>query len=200
MTEGGDVVRADPTTGEVVSRFATGVAGDVASFADDGTALITGRDGRLRLVVPDGEFGPVPRVGRCARRDDLGGRVACGCHRARGCASRRPRPAPMLHFYPHRGAVTAAISSDDRRVAHGRRRPAGCSSGPDRAGGESIRCASNSGIRRRHLQPRWRARCEREHGRHRACLANVRLGASGRSPGECHGSRASRSATTASGS
>ena len=78
VTEGGELVRANPTTGEVVSRFATGVAADDASFADDGTALITGSDGRMRLVVRRRRDSGSCLAATSARRDDLGGRVACG--------------------------------------------------------------------------------------------------------------------------
>ena len=119
VTEGGELVRANPITGEVVSRVATGVAADDASFADDGTALITGRDGRLRLVVPDGEVQGVPRVD-----DARGATISADGSRAAVIAREGVRLVDLefgseLHVYPHRGAVTAAISRDDRRVVTG---------------------------------------------------------------------------------
>ena len=147
VTVGGELVRANPITGEVVSRFATGVAADDASFADDGTALITGSDGRLRLVVPDGEIQGVPRVD-----DARGATISADGSRAAVIAREGVRLVDLefgseLHVYPHRGAVTAAISRTT--AASSREAPTGvCSCGPDRAGGASIRCESNSGVRR----------------------------------------------------
>ena len=119
VTVGGELVRANPITGEVVSRVGTGVAADDASFANDGTALITGRDGRLRLVVPDGEVQGVPRVD-----DARGATISADGSRAAVIVREGVRLVDLefgseLHVYPHRGAVTAAISSDDRRVVTG---------------------------------------------------------------------------------
>jgi WD40 repeat protein len=119
VTIGGDLVRGDPVTGEVVSRTATGVQAKEASFADDGTALVTGGDGRLRLMTPGGDVRDVPRVDDAsdatiapdgARAAVIGGEGVRLVDLATGS---------VLHVYPHRGAVAAAVSRDNRRVVTG---------------------------------------------------------------------------------
>ena len=119
VTIGGDLVRGDPATGQVVDRTETGARASEASFADDGTALVTGRDGRLRLVMRGGDVRDVPRVD-----DARGATIAPSGGRAAVIAGEGVRlvdlaTGSVLHVYPHRGAVAAAVSSDDRRVVTG---------------------------------------------------------------------------------
>ncbi len=119
VTSGGDVVEADPTTGGVVGRHGTATPATAASFADDGTALVTGRDGRLRLVAPDGRVRPVSRAegASAAAISSDGSRAAVVTEE--GVRLVDLSTGALLHFYPHRGAESAAISRDNRRVLTG---------------------------------------------------------------------------------
>ena len=119
VTSGGDVVEADPTTGGVVDRHGTGTPATAASFADDGTALVTGRDGRVRLVVPDGRVRPVAGAegASAAAISSDGSRAAVVTDE--GVRLVDLSTGALLHFYPHRGAESAAISRDNRRVLTG---------------------------------------------------------------------------------
>jgi WD40 repeat protein len=119
VTIGGDLVRGDPVTGNVVGRTATGVQAKGASFADDGTALVTGGDGRLRLVTRGGDVRVVPRVD-----DASDATIAPDGTRAAVIGGQGVRlvdlpTGSVLHVYPHRGALAAAVSRDDRRVVTG---------------------------------------------------------------------------------
>ena len=59
-TTDGSVVVADGVTGEIRETVASGTPALDASFANDGAALLTGRDGRLRMVGPGGKVAAVP--------------------------------------------------------------------------------------------------------------------------------------------
>jgi hypothetical protein len=59
-TTGGSVVTAPLGSGNVRRRAATGVSAKAATFSDNGGALLTGTDGRLRLVRPSGAKSTVP--------------------------------------------------------------------------------------------------------------------------------------------
>ena len=61
-TDDGHVVVADRRTGRRVQAFSSGAHAVGASFAADGTTLLTGNDGRLRLVDPDGVSAEIPGV------------------------------------------------------------------------------------------------------------------------------------------
>jgi WD40 repeat protein len=119
VTVGGDVVRADPTTGAVVGRSATGATATAASFARDGTVVMTGRDGRVRLVATDGTVRvlAITEDATAATISSDGSRVAVvskdGVHLVDASTGN------LLHLFPHRGAESAAISRDNRRVATG---------------------------------------------------------------------------------
>ena len=62
VTEEGEIVEVTPGTGDVVDTISTGSAAKDASFAADRTVVITGRDGRVRIVRPGGEVTVVPGV------------------------------------------------------------------------------------------------------------------------------------------
>jgi WD40 repeat protein len=119
VTSGGDVVETNPTTGRVVDRDSTGTPAKAASFADDGSALVTGRDGRLRLVGSDGHVRRVARVegARAATISADGSRAAVVTEKGVGLVDLST--GALLRFYPHPGAESAAISRDNRRVATG---------------------------------------------------------------------------------
>jgi hypothetical protein len=67
VTADGAVVVADPRTGEVVHTTSSGEPVLDASFADDGTVLLTGRDGQVRVVRTDGEITAMPGVSAARR-------------------------------------------------------------------------------------------------------------------------------------
>ncbi len=119
LTAGGDVVEVDLTTGEMVGRKTTGVPARSASFADDGTVLVTGREGRLRLVASDGKVRVLP-----ASRDATASTISADGSRVAVVSKDGVRlvdasTGDLLHFYRHPGAESAAISRDNRRVLTG---------------------------------------------------------------------------------
>ena len=117
VTSDGDVVVG--RSGSSERRITTGVAAADASFADDGTVLVTGRDGLVRVVRRDGSVTTTPDVGDAsgaAMSPD--GSLAAVVHRGDvrlvDVASGR-----VLETYRHPGAISAAISPDNRRVLTG---------------------------------------------------------------------------------
>ncbi len=62
VTADGDVVTAPGGSTGAPQRFSTEVNASDASFAEDGTALLTGRDGEARLVTRDGSVRAIPGV------------------------------------------------------------------------------------------------------------------------------------------
>jgi WD40 repeat protein len=119
VTEGGDVVTAKPVSGEVVDTVSTGVEAHAASFAEDGTALVTGRDGTLRIVTPDGNVTPIEGVDAA-----VGGAISTDGSRAAVIEQGGVRLVDVatgrtLHTYRHPGARSAAISPDNLRVLTG---------------------------------------------------------------------------------
>jgi WD40 repeat protein len=118
VTESGDVVLADAATGEVEDRVSTRVPALDASFAADGTALVTGGDGLVR-VVRGRRVRAVPGVaGARAAAISADGELAAVVNR-RGGRLVEVEDGAVLHVYDHRGAVSAAVSADNRRVATG---------------------------------------------------------------------------------
>jgi WD40 repeat protein len=118
VTEGGEVVVADPVSGAVSDRVATAVPAIDASFAADGTALVTGRDGTVR-VVRSGRVSPIPGVLRArAASISADGTLAAVVER-RGVRLLEVESGAVRHVYDHPGAISAAVSYDNRRVATG---------------------------------------------------------------------------------
>jgi WD40 repeat protein len=119
VSEGGDVVVADPASGDVTQRVSTESPAEDASFADDGSVLVTGRDGRVRLVRPDGGVTGVPGVesanGATLSED---GSLAL-VMQDDGARLVDVSTGAVRHVYPHPGVESAAISPDNRRVTTG---------------------------------------------------------------------------------
>lgn len=117
-TEAGDAVDVDPTTGKVVRRAATGAVTSGASFSDDGTALLTGRNEVVRLVRPEGGSTVFATgAGTAALSPD--GTLAVVVY-DRGVVRLVSVPAgEVLLTYSHPGAISAAISPDNTRVLTG---------------------------------------------------------------------------------
>jgi WD40 repeat protein len=119
VTEAGDVVEANPATGEVVDSVSTGSAARDASFAEDGTALVTGRDGKVRTVRSDGEVIVLPDAS-AASAASLSSDGSRAVVLQPGGARLVALPSgETLQTYRHPGARSAAISADNRRVLTG---------------------------------------------------------------------------------
>ena len=119
VSAGGDLVRGDPRTGEIVERHPTGAPAREASFAVDGTTLVTGRDGRARLVAPGGEVTAIPgvtgaRAAALSPDATLAAVVGSGGVRLLDVGT-----GDVRFSYVHPGAISAAISSDNSRVLTG---------------------------------------------------------------------------------
>ncbi len=118
VTDEGDVVRIDLTSGAPGTTTPTGIKARGASFAEDATALVTGVDGRVRLVTADG----VESVEGVA--DATGSAISPDGSRAvvlepAGARLVEVASGRTLHTYAHPGARSAAISPDNRRVVTG---------------------------------------------------------------------------------
>ena len=115
----GSVVVADAANGRTLRRISSGKPALRASFAVDGTVLLTGRDGRLRLVSPSRRITTVPAVEDAQRAEispDASLVVLIGERDARLVDV---ETGAVQQTFRHRGVVSAAISDDNRRVATG---------------------------------------------------------------------------------
>jgi len=118
-TADGDLVVVDARTGEIGSVVHTGEPAVGVSFARDGTALLTGRDGRTRVVRPSGDVTEIPSVSR-ARGAELSpdGSLAVVLEQD-SVRLIEVDTGRDLQTFPHRGAVSAAISRANRRLVTG---------------------------------------------------------------------------------
>jgi WD40 repeat protein len=115
----GDLLAANPATGAVVRRVSSGTPAMDASFSDDGLALVTGTDGRVRIVSLDDGVRIVEGVEGAG-----GATISADGTRAlvigKGDVRLVDLPSGSLReTYPHPGAESAAISADNRRVLTG---------------------------------------------------------------------------------
>jgi hypothetical protein len=115
VTESGVVARVTPD-GRVVRRAVGGPVAD-ASFAADGTALVTQRNGAVYLVSPTGEASLLARDARGAEISPDGSLAAVIARGVVLLAS--TQSGATLHTFRHPGARSAAISADNRRVLTG---------------------------------------------------------------------------------
>jgi WD40 repeat protein len=118
-TADGDLVVADSRTGERGSTIATGKPTVSVSFAEDGTALLTRWDGRLRVVRPSGELSEIPGVRR-ARGAELSPDASLAAVLEDDAVRLiEVDTGTVRQTFPHSGAVSAAISRANRRVVTG---------------------------------------------------------------------------------
>ena len=118
VTEEGALV-VTTTDGDVVDTIPTGVAATDASFASDGSVLVTGRDGRVRIVRRKGGSDAIPGVtDALAASISPDGSVAVVVEADRARLV-EPDSGRTLHTYRHPGVRSAAISPDKRRVLTG---------------------------------------------------------------------------------
>ena len=174
---GGEVVVADPTTGEEVDRYATEAPATSASFADDGTVLVTGRDGRLRLVAPG-------RRRRCSPRRDGATASTISADGSRVAVVSEGRRSPRRHvdwqaaplLSPSRRRVGRDLARQPTGADWRRRSSAARLVGTERAADTRAARATRPSHGDR-VQSRRRARREREHGRDRRVSGERRTGA-----------------------
>ena len=106
-------------TGQVRRTFAGGKPAVHASFADDGSALFTGRDGRVRIVRPGGGVAEIPGL-----EDVKGAEISPDASLALAIEGDRVRvvevkTGAVRQVFIHRGAMSAAISRGNGRIATG---------------------------------------------------------------------------------
>jgi len=119
VTSGGDVVRGDARRGEIVDRQQTRVAAREASLAADGTALVTGGDGAVRLVGAGGMTTAIPGV-TDARAAELSPDASLAAVvEPGGVRLMEVGTGDVLETFRHPGAISAAISHDNTRVLTG---------------------------------------------------------------------------------
>ncbi len=118
-TASGSLVVADGSTGARSSTIATGAPARHVSFAESGVALFTGRDGLLRVVNAAGEVRPIPGLEEVDGAEiSPDGTLAVLVGRD-GARLIDVETGTVERTFSHRGAVSAAISRDNRRVATG---------------------------------------------------------------------------------
>ena len=117
--EDGEVVVADARTGSTRRVTQTGQPAAEATFARDGTALLTGRDGRVRVVRPTGEIAEIPGVTGARGAEISADASLAAVLYASFVRLVDIRSGDVLQTFRHRGATAAAISSGHRIVVTG---------------------------------------------------------------------------------
>jgi len=118
-TVGGSVLVADGTSGRTLRTIATKEPAAHVSFADDGTALLTGKDGRVRVVrrgVKVLTIAGVEGARAAAISPDASLAVVVDRRRAQLVDI---RAGAVQQTLLHPGVFSAAISRDNRRVVTG---------------------------------------------------------------------------------
>jgi WD40 repeat protein len=118
-TASGSLVTADGRTGRVLSTIPSGEPARHVSFADDGSALFAGRDGVLRLGRAQGGFEAIARVDGLRAAEIAGDGSLAVVVDGAGARLIDVESGRVEQTFPHRGAVSAAISRDHRRLATG---------------------------------------------------------------------------------
>ena len=118
-TADGSVMQSDAPNGRKLRTIANGSPARHVSFADDGTVLFSGRDGHLQVVRGNGEVTAVPRVSGAGQAEispdaSLAVVIVKGGARLVDVETGR-----LLRAFSHPGALSAAISRDNKRVATG---------------------------------------------------------------------------------
>jgi WD40 repeat protein len=118
-TADGEMVDADRRSGEKLRTIPSGGPAIYASFARDGSALFTGRDGGVRVVRPGGGSSSIPGVDDAMRAEisadgSLAVVVADDGARLVDIATGQVRQT-----FAHRGAQSAAISNGTGRLVTG---------------------------------------------------------------------------------
>jgi WD40 repeat protein len=119
-TESGTLAVADGATGDVERTIETGGPARRVSFAEDGTALFTHRDGTLALVGPDDGLREIPGGAAGVQRAEISpdGSLAMLLDGSGGRLV-GVETGQLERTFSHRGAVSAAISRDNGMIATG---------------------------------------------------------------------------------
>ncbi len=118
-TDSGALVVADGATGNVSRTIETGAPARRISFAEDGTALLTARDGGVRVVRVDGGVEEIPGAAGIERAEISPDASLAMLLDAAGGRLVDVATGEVERTFPHRGAISAAISRDNRRIATG---------------------------------------------------------------------------------
>jgi WD40 repeat protein len=118
-TATGSVLVADASTGRIRRETASGTPAVHASFAEDGTVLLTGRDGRARLVQRGGNVAAITGV-----EGARGAELSPDASLALVFERRRARLVDVVtgavrQTFSHPGVRSGAISRGNRRVVTG---------------------------------------------------------------------------------
>jgi WD40 repeat protein len=118
-TASGSVVTADSSTDRTREEIETGVEAMRASFSEGGSALLTGADGRLRLVRPNGSVVDVPGVSG-SRGAELStvGNLAVSIDET-GTRLIEVDSGMLRQFFDRPGTLSATVSRDGALVATG---------------------------------------------------------------------------------
>ncbi len=118
-TNDGSVLRADASNGRAGDTFESGAEALAASFSDNGSGLLTGRDGLLRLVRPDGSVAQVPGVsGSRGAELSADGKLAV-VFDAAGARLIDVDSGDVRQAFDRPGTLAATISRDRTLVATG---------------------------------------------------------------------------------
>ena len=118
-TADGEMVDADRRSGERLRTLPSGAPAIYASFARDGTALFTGRDGGVRVVRSDGRSSSIPGVDD-ARRAEISAEGSLAVVIADDGAQLIDLvTGEVRQTFAHRGAQSAALSNGTGRLVTG---------------------------------------------------------------------------------
>jgi WD40 repeat protein len=99
--------------------LSTGAEADAASFSDDGVALLTGRDGVVRLVRPGGAVVELPGAAGARGAAVSGDGRMVVLFDDRGARTVEPASGEQVRFFDRPGTTAAALSRDGRLLATG---------------------------------------------------------------------------------
>jgi WD40 repeat protein len=118
-TAGGSVVVKGLRDGRTSGTAETGVAAVDVSFTPDGTALLTGADGRVRVIVTGEDAVLVPGVDGSLGAEVSGDGASALAIARDGVRLVELASGDVRQAFPHPGATSAALSSEGRRVVTG---------------------------------------------------------------------------------
>jgi WD40 repeat protein len=118
-TASGSLVAADRGSGWAPRPIATTEPAIRVSFSDNGDALFTGRDGRVRLVRADGGIRAIPGANGVRAAQISPDATLAVLIEDRGAQLVKVETGVVERTFLHPGVFSAAVSRDNRRVATG---------------------------------------------------------------------------------
>jgi WD40 repeat protein len=119
VTTAGTVVTANSRTGRMRERIETGVPADAASLSTDGAALLTGADGRPRLVRPGRSVMRPPGIAFVRGAELSGDGERALVFNQFGARLVGIESGRVLQTFPRTDTLAATISRDGKLVATG---------------------------------------------------------------------------------